>query len=141
MSVFGMVIFFAVFGIVMQVVSEKSKSKRDSSAKYQKILSDFSGSVSRMLVPGEQVEGLCGYYPCAAVTNKRLLINSKKGIQTIPFSAIRKTRGMNYSGDRTSNPENMLAFEIYADKKYVLGNHSAGFTRLVRVVNAYTGGR
>jgi len=48
---------------------------------------------------------------------------------------------MNYSGNLTNNPDNMLAFEMFADKKYVLANHSAGFARVVRALNAYTGGR
>ena len=141
MSAVEMVLFFAVFGIVMRVVGEKLKKNRNSSEKYQKILTDFSSSVSRMLMPGERVEGMCGYSPCAAVTNRRLIIGDKKGIREVPFSSIRKTKGMNYSGNRTSDPDNMLVYEIYADKKYVLGNHSEGFAQVVRVLNAYTGGR
>jgi len=47
-----------------------------------------------MLVPGEQVLGMCGYFPCAAVTNRRLIVGDKKGLREVPFSAIRKTKGM-----------------------------------------------
>lgn len=127
-------LFIAVFGAVMAVVANVLKEKRGSSEKYQKIITDFYNGVTNMLEPGERIEAYCGYIPCAAVTNKRLLIGDKNGIKTIPFSQIQKVKGINFSGNKTSDPNQMLAFEIKADKKYSLGNHSDGFVQVVKAL-------
>ena len=126
-----MILFFALIGAVLSFMSGKLKEKRGSSEKYQKILGDFYGSVARQLQPGECVEAYCGYMPCAAVTNRRLVISDKQGMKSVPFYQIRKVKGMDYSGNKTYDPKRMLCFEIKADKKYVLGNHSEGFDQVV----------
>ena len=141
MSPFAIIFFFAVFGVVMRILTELVNKKRGSSQKHQKILSDFRNSVTTVLMPGECVEGYCGYNPCCAVTNQRLIIGDKKGIHTIPYNQIRKTRGTDFSGNRTSAPNRMLALEIFADKKYVVGNHSEGFVQVVSALLRYTGGK
>lgn len=127
----------AVIGAIVTVAAEAVKRKRGSSEKYQKILNDFHNQVSNMLEQGETLEAYCGYYPCAAVTSKRLLIGEKDGIKTVPFSQIQKIKGMSYSGNKTEYPNQMMAFEIKADKKYVLGNHSAGFEQVVEALNRH----
>lgn len=125
-------LFLALLGSVMAVVASVVKKKRGSDEKYQKIITDFHDQVNNMLEQDEKLEAYCGYIPCAAVTNRRLLIGDKNGIKTIPFSQIQKIRGTSFSGFRTKDPNNMLTFEIKADKKYVLGNHSAGFAQVVK---------
>lgn len=126
-----MILFFALIGAVMSFVNGNLKEKRSSSEKHQKILGDFYGSVARQLQPGERVEAYCGYTPCAAVTNRRLVISDKQGVRSVPFYQIRKVKGMDYSGNKTYDPKRMLCFEIKADKKYVLSNHSEGFEQVV----------
>ena len=130
-------LFFVVFAVVMQRVSEGMKEKRSGNEKYQKLLEDFTAEVNGMLVPGERLVACCGYNPCAAVTNRRLLIGSKKGIRSVSFSQIRKVRGMNASGSTVKNPENMMVLEIKADKNYAIGNQSAGFSQVVHALNHY----
>lgn len=83
------------------------------------------------------VEGICGYHPCAAVTNKRLLVSTKHGINSVPFSEIKSLRGTNATGSKTYDPDRMLVFEIKAGKKYVLGNHSEGFEDVVSALFRY----
>lgn len=124
-------LFFAVFAVVMAAVSGVLKKKRAGSEKYQKIIEDFQQEVNGVLDADEAVEAICGYYPCAAVTNKRLLIGTKKGIEPVQFSEIKSLKGMNFSGNKTSDPDQMLAFQIKAAKKYTLGNHSEGFKQVV----------
>lgn len=129
-----LLLFMAIFGAVMALVSDLLKKKRGSSEKYQKIMVDFCNDVNNLLEPGEQLEAYCGYVPCAAVTNKRLLIGDKKGITTVAFSQIRKVQGVSFSGKKTTDPNQMLGFEIKADKKYTLGNHSDGFAQVVNAL-------
>ena len=126
-----LLLFMAILGAVMALVSDLLKKKRGSSEKYQKIIVDFCNDVNNLLEPDEQLEAYCGYVPCAAVTNKRLLIGDKKGITTVAFSQIRKVQGVSFSGKKTTDPNQMLAFEIKADKKYTLGNDSDGFAQVV----------
>jgi hypothetical protein len=132
--------FLAVFGAVLAVISGIVKKNRGSDEKYQKIIADFYNDVTNNLEPGERIEAYCGYVPCAAVTNKRLLIGDKNGIKTVAFSQIRKVQGMNFSGNKTNDPGQMLVFEIRADKKYVLGNHSDGFAQVVEAISRHVAG-
>lgn len=132
-------LFMCIFGAVMAVISKSQKEKWSNSEKYQKIINDFYNEVTNLLEPGEEIEAYCGYVPCAAVTNKRLLISDKKGMKTISFAEIRKVQGTNFSGNKTNNPDQMFVFEIKADKKYVLGNHSDGFVQVVEAINRRIG--
>lgn len=134
MSPLVMVALFAVFALVMSGVSHVLKNKRAGSEKYQTILADFQQGVNEMLETDEVVEAVCGYKPCAAVTNKRLLVSGKTGIDSVPFASIKAVKGLNASGYKTTNPSSMLVFEIKADKKYVLGNHSEGFEEVAQLL-------
>ncbi len=132
-------LFFALLVSVMPLIGKVLKKKRGNSEKYQKIMEDFQISVQSALTEGEVVEAVCGYVPCAAVTNKRLLIGAKTGLETVHFADITSLKGMNGAGDKTSNPDQMLVFSIKANKKYVLGNHSEGFNEVVTSLFQYTG--
>lgn len=128
------ILLFAALLAGISLLSNALKKKRAGSEKYQQILLDFEQRVNAMLEADESVEGLCGYKPCAAVTNKRLLVDGKAGIESIAFQQIKKVKGMNVSGNHTTNPDQMLVLEIKAEKKYVLGNHSEGFCQFVNVL-------
>ncbi len=123
----------------MLLVGSAVKKKRAGSEKHQKILSDFRQSVDDMLETDEVVEAVCGYNPCAAVTSKRLLVGTKKGIDVVEFSEIKSLKGFNAKADDTREPDWMLVFQIKAKKKYVLGNHSDGFNQVVQSLYRHTG--
>ena len=123
----------------MPLIGKALKEKRGGNEKYQKMMADFQQQVQNELSDGEVVEAICGYIPCAAVTNKRLLISSKTGIETVQFDEIKSLKGMNAAGNKTRNPEQMLGFTIKANKKYVLGNHSEGFAEVVTGLYVHTG--
>ena len=110
------------------------KKSRAGSEKYQQILTDFEQRVNALLEADEIVEGLCGYKPCAAVTNKRLLVDTKAGIDSVAFQQIKKVKGMDSGANKTRDPERMLLLEIKAEKKYVIGNHSEGFATFVNAL-------
>ena len=128
------ILLFAALFAGVSLLANVIKQKRTGSAKYQQILADFEQRVSAMLEPDEAVEGVCGYKPCAAVTNKRLLVDTKAGIDSVDFSKIRKVKGMDSAANKTMNPDRMLVLEIKAEKKYVLGNHSEGFGGFVNAL-------
>ncbi len=113
------------------------KKKRAGSDKYQQILADFQQRVDNMLQEGEMVEGLCGYKPCAAVTDRRLLVDGKSGIESVEFQQIRKIRGMDAGANKTSDPDRMLVLEIKAERKYTLGNHSEGFAAFFNALSRH----
>ena len=132
-------LFCVILCAVMAGVGGVLKKKRAGSEKYQKIMADFQQSVTGMLEPGETVEAMCGYVPSAAVTSKRLLLGTKKGMEVVQFSEIKALKGLTASGDKTKNPDRMIVFEIKANKKYVLGNHSDGFNQVVESLIRHTG--
>ena len=117
--------------LVVSLIAGVVKKKRAGSEKYQQMLADFEQRVNAMLEADETVEGLCSYKPCAAVTNKRLLVDTKAGIDSVAFQQIKKVKGMDAAANRTTNPDRMLVLEIKTEKKYVLGNHSEGFNGFV----------
>lgn len=133
------VILIILIVVVIPVLSKVLKNKRGSSEKHQQILVDFEQKIQNMLEADEQMEAMCGYNPCAAVTNKRLLVSTKAGVDSVPFAEIKKLEGMNAGGNKTKNPDSMLVFQIKAAKKYVLGNHSAGFNDVVTHLSQHTG--
>ena len=123
-----------VIVVLIPILSLVMKKVRGGSEKYQQILADFQQQAQQMLEADEQIEAVCGYKPCAAVTNKRLLVSTKEGIDSVAFSEIKKLKGMNSGGNATKNPTGMLVFEIKAAKKYTLGNHSDGFNDVVNLL-------
>ncbi len=133
------ILFFGVFTILMLVIGNAVKKKRAGSEKHQKILEDFRRNVTDMLEPEEAIEAVCGYNPCAAVTDRRLFVSTKKGIDVVQFSEIKSLKGLNAKADDTTNPEWMLVFQIKANKKYTLGNHSDGFNQVVQALYRRTG--
>jgi len=139
MSPLAMTLIMGLLAAVFAVLVPVMKKKRGSSEKYQQIMAEFKEQVSAMLEADETVEAVCGYKPCAAVTNKRLLVSAKNGIDSVPFAEIKKLKGMDGAANKTANPDRMLVFEIKADKKYVLGNHSEGFNEVVRSLQKHTG--
>lgn len=139
MSPLMMTLFMGILAAVFAVLIPVLKKRRGSSEKYQQIMADFKEQVSAMLEEGETVEAVCGYKPCAAVTTRRLLVSSKNGIDVVPFGEIKKLQGMDGGGNKTAHPDRMIVFEIKAAKKYVLGNHSEGFSKVVNRLKFYTG--
>ena len=113
------IILLIVIGVGVPLLGTVLKKTRAGSEKYQQILADFEQRVTAMLDTDETVEGMCGYKPCAAVTNKRLLVDTKAGIDVVPFEQIKKVKGMDSAGNKTTNPDRMLVLEIKAEKKYV----------------------
>lgn len=132
-------LFVVILSAVFAALGSVLKKNRAGSEKYQQIMEDFRQQVDGMLEQGETVEAVCGYKPCAAVTNKRLLISGKEGIDSVQFHEVKALKGMDAGGNRTKNPDRMLVFEIRAAKKYVLGNHSEGFNQVVESLFSYTG--
>lgn len=131
-------LLIAVFGVVMGIIGTVLKNKRANNPKYIKILEDFRKSVSNMLEPGEEVIAVCGYRPCAAATNQRLLVSAKNGVDSIPYANIKKVKGMDTAGNKTTDPFRMIAVTVKAEKKYTLGNHSEGFAQVVSAVYKHT---
>lgn len=126
-----------LIGGIFALVANIQKEKRASSEKYQEVIASFYRQATQMLEPGECIEAYCGYNPCAAVTNRRLLVMKKNEIEAIPFSQIRKVKGMGFSGNTTKKPDQMQVFEVKADKKYVLANQSDGFVQVVEALNRH----
>lgn len=134
-----LVVILAVLIALVPVLNKVLKNKRGGSEKHQQILADFRQKVESELAEGEVIEGLCGYNPCAAVTDKRLMVSTKAGLDIVEFADIKALKGMNAGGNKTSDPNRMLVFEIKANKKYVLGNHSEGFNQVVESLQRHTG--
>lgn len=124
---------------LMPRIGKALKERRKGSEKYQRIMADFKQQVEAALDEGETVQAMCGYIPCAAVTNKRLLVSTKTGLDTVSFGDIVSLKGLNGAGEKTSDPDAMLVFTIKAKKKYTLGNHSDGFNQVVTSLRFYTG--
>lgn len=132
-------LFALVLAAVMALLASVVKKKRAGSEKYQQILANFEQQVNAMLEEGETVEAVCGYKPCAAVTDRRLLVGAKNGIDSVPYAQIKALKGLDGGANKTTNPDRMLVFEIKAAKKYTLGNHSDGFAKLVNSLYRHTG--
>ena len=132
-------ILFALIIVVVPVLNAVLKKHRAGSEKHQQILADFTAAVQAMLDADEQIDAVCGYKPCAAITTKRLLVSTKNCVDSIAFTDIKKLNGMTASGNNTKHATSMLVFQIKANKKYTLGNHSEGFEKFVTLLYQRTG--
>ena len=76
-----------------------------------------------LCTPDETIKTACRgghigeYY---ALTTKRILINNKKGLKSIPLDSIKKIKFEKFGGGRAAEPEECFQITLYADKKYSL---------------------
>ena len=68
-----------------------------------------------------------------AVTNKRLMINNKKGLVSIPLETIQKVRLQTLDGHKAKEPSDCYHIIINADKKYSFYRNSGKFDMLSSV--------
>ena len=115
---------FSIIAIVLRAIMNNSD-------RCQKRLEDFRQQVNDMLQEDEEVLAICGYNPCAAVTNKRLLITRRAGVDVVAFSQITKLKGTSYNGQRVDEPGQMQTFQIKAEKNYYLRYQDEGFPSVV----------
>lgn len=131
---------FVLIPCVVGLVGSILKAARAGSEKYKAILEGFQARVDEVLEENEVVEAVCGYMPCAAVTNKRLIMGRETGVFSVQFSDIKSLTGRNASNFKTDDPGRMLSLEIEAGKTYLLGNHSEGFTEVVEALYEHVEG-
>lgn len=124
---------------LMTLVNSLLKEKRAGSEKYQNMQEEFLQRVNAMLDSDETVEAFCGYQPCAAITGRRLLVDTKAGIQAVAYDDIKALKGVTVSGDKTNDVERMWMIMIKADKKYTICNQSEGFAKVVESLKRHTG--
>ncbi len=81
------------------------------------------GETLQVVCPGYKTE----YY---AMTDKGLIIDNKKGVQSIPFSTITSIDCWRMGGGTASSPSECHTITIYADKKYYIGRYSSQFEQI-----------
>ena len=81
------------------------------------------GETLQVVCPGFKTE----YY---AMTDKRLIVDNKKGVQSIPFSTITHVDCWRTGGGEASTPSDCQTISIHADKKYYIGRYSSRFEQI-----------
>lgn len=126
-----------LISFIVKACSGNTSGLRPGAANSKQTLEEFEAQVAQMLEPDEVMEASVGYGPCAAVTNKRMFISTKKGILTFPYE---KITGLSRSdSDQPYNPRRFVTMCVVADKRYYLGNYVGDFEGVFAVLQKYTG--
>ncbi len=64
------------------------------------------------------------------LTDKRLIIDNKNGLQSIPFDTIKKVKLQKLGGGKAGHPSLCQIITINADRKYTLARYSQKFNEI-----------
>jgi|GEM_PF-5151420 len=133
--------------IIAKLVAKNNVAKQDRASKNQMLnaadrANVQEGSQTRdttlwdkyaaMCEDGETLQVVCPGYKTEyyAMTNKGLIVDNKKGVQSIPFSAITSVDCWRVGGGKASTVSDCQTITIHADKTYHIGRYSSQFEQI-----------
>ena len=130
-SLFLVVIMLFIYGLVINVMRLKAtKSDQDPTniAKDQVAEEKYIA----LCEAGETISVVCRGYKeeYYVLTNKRLIIDNKKGFQSIPLDIITKVEFRKGDGGKVKQASECQIMTVYADKKYPMCRYSGKFDQI-----------
>ena len=88
-----------------------------------------------VLQPRETVKVICPQKKGRVIlTSTRILFETRAGFTAVPVKHVKKLRGTNSKGNRTTVPANMVSLTICADQEYTIHNTGDEFLELVKLL-------
>ena len=88
-----------------------------------------------VLQPRETVKVICPQKKGRVIlTSTRILFETGAGFTAVPVKNVKKLRGTNSKGNRTTVPANMVSLTICADQEYSLRNESEEFLEFAELL-------
>ena len=89
---------------------------------------DATRKLELVLQPRESIKVICPQKKGRVIlTSKRILFDTKEGFNAVPIKSIRKVRGNNGKGNRTTVPANMVSLTVSAEQDYEIKNSCPEF--------------
>ena len=89
---------------------------------------DAARKLELVLQPRENIKIICPQKKGRVIlTSKRVLFETKGGFHAVPIKTIKKVRGNNEKGNRTTVPAKMVSLTIQAEQEYEIQNSCPEF--------------
>ena len=88
-----------------------------------------------VLQPRETVKVICPQKKGRVIlTSTRILFETGAGFTAVPVKSVKKLRGTNEKGNRTTVPANMVSLTICADQEFTVRNESEEFLEFAQLL-------
>lgn len=94
---------------------------------------DATRKLELVLQPRETIKAICPQKKGRAIlTSKRILFDTKEGFNAVPIRTIKKVRGNNEKGNRTTAVSKMVSLTIKAEQEYEIKNNCPEFEEFAK---------
>lgn len=127
-SLYIIVIVGLLSSIVVSIMKSRAEKADHDPANIEKDRA-AEEKYSALCETDESISVICRGYKeeYYVLTNKRLIIDNKKGFNSIPLSSISKVDLKKANGDKARNNSDCQLITIHADKKYTIVRYSGKF--------------
>lgn len=93
----------------------------------------FARKLETVLQPRENIKLICPQKNGQVIlTSRRLLIETQKGFQAVPFKTIKRVQGTTADYKKTADVNKMVHILIKAEKEHTISGTSPEFTQLAK---------
>ena len=93
----------------------------------------FTRKLETVLQPRETIKLICPEkHGQLILTSRRLLVETPKGFQAIPFKSIKRVQGFNADGKKTTAPDKMTSLTIKAEKEHTISGTTPEFSQVAK---------
>lgn len=94
---------------------------------------DAARKLELVLQPRETIKAICPQKKGRIIlTSKRILFETKDGFNAVPIRTVKKVRGNNEKGNRTTVPAKMVSLTIKGEQEYEIQNSCPEFCEFAK---------
>ena len=121
-----MLIAAAVIAVILAIRSARRRS-RDQKAREE------ARKLELVLQPRETIKVICPPKSGRVIlTSRRVLLETRQGFTAVPLKSIKKVRGNNEKGNRTTAVSKMVSLTIQAEQEYEVKNNCPEFEEFAK---------
>lgn len=118
-----------VAAALMLILTVRSSLQKRGDYKYK----DAVRKLELVLQPRESIKVVCPQKKGRVIlTSKRVLLETKTGFHAVPVKTIKKVRGNNEKGNRTTTVSRMVSLTILAEQEYEIQNNCPEFAEFAK---------
>ena len=93
----------------------------------------FTRKLETVLQPRENIKLICPQKNGRVImTSRRLLFETERGFQAVPFKTIKRVQAVNQDGKKTTSVDKMASLTLKADKEHTIANTAPEFAQLAK---------
>lgn len=132
MNPFVIGLLVVVIPVIVSSILKKKHAEEDKSPVNQARDTEARAKYQALCEEGETLQTVCRGYQTEyyAMTDRRLIIDNKKGLQSVPFESIRKVDFFKMGGGKAATASDCQVIAVHADKKYSMACYSGNFEQI-----------